>query len=136
MHRTNDPLLPFLWGHAVADGIEHAKFVEMPGDIHLAVGCRRAGPVLDELEEFLTGTPLAAADIDRMLATVMFTDIVDSTRLATEAGDRIWHDILDRHESETRRFVDRFGGRLVKYTGDGALATFDSPARAVHCHAP
>ncbi len=105
----------------------------MPGDIHGAWDAREWAPVLDELEEFLTGTPRSVADVDRLLATVMFTDIVGSTRLAAEVGDRIWHDILDRHESETHRFVDRFGGCLVKYTGDGALARFDSPARAVYC---
>jgi len=133
IHRTNDPVLPFVHGRAVADGIEHAKFVEIAGDMHCAWDAREWAPVLDELEEFLTGTPRAVADVDRMLATVMFTDIVNSTQLAAEAGDRIWHDVLDRHESETRRFVERVGGRVVKYTGDGAFATFDSPARAVHC---
>jgi class 3 adenylate cyclase len=85
------------------------------------------------MEEFLTGTPAADSDIDRILATVLFTDIVESTQVATETGDHLWHDILDRHDSETRRIVTKFGGRIVKHTGDGILATFDSPNRAVHC---
>ena len=83
----------------------------------------------------LTGTPAGDGDIDRILATVLFTDIVESTQVVTQAGDHLWHDILNRHDSETRRIVARFGGRVVKHTGDGTLATFDSPTRAVHCAA-
>ena len=101
--------------------------------MHCGWDAREWAPALDAMEEFLTGTPAAVTDIDRILATVLFTDIVESTRVATETGDHLWHDILNRHDSETRRIVARFGGRIVKHTGDGTLATFDSPTRAVRC---
>ena len=81
-------------------------------------------------QEFLTGA-LPIADPDRMLATVWFTDIVDSTRLATELGDQRWHRLLDQHNAVVRKHLARFRGREVKTTGDGFLATFDGPARAI-----
>ena len=113
-------------------GLPSATLVEIPGDMHCGWDAREWAPVLDVVEEFLTGEPAAAAEVNRTLATVLFTDIVDSTRSVAATGDHVWRDILDRHDSETRRVVERFGGRVVKHTGDGRLATFDSPARAVH----
>ena len=113
--------------------LRNAQFVELAGEMHCGWDAREWAPALDAMEEFLTGTPAAVTDIDRMLATVLFTDIVESTQVATETGDHLWHDILNRHDSETRRIVAKFGGRIVKHTGDGTLATFDSPTRAVHC---
>jgi class 3 adenylate cyclase len=88
--------------------------------------------VLDEIEEFLTGMR-SGAHADRVLATVLFTDIVDSTATSSEFGDRRWRELLDRHDAATRRQITRFRGREIKSTGDGFLATFDGPARAVDC---
>jgi class 3 adenylate cyclase len=88
--------------------------------------------LVDEVEEFLTGTR-SEAESDRVLATVLFSDIVSSTRRTTEIGDRRWREIIERHDSMARRHVDRFRGRYVKATGDGILATFDGPARAINC---
>jgi class 3 adenylate cyclase len=132
VHRTDDPLIGVVRAREIATGIEHAQLVEIEGDMHCGWDAREWAPVLDVIEEFLTGMPAAVGDVDRVLATVLFTDIVDSTRAASETGDRVWRDILDRHDEQTRRYVERFGGAVVKHTGDGTLATFDSPARAVH----
>ena len=87
---------------------------------------------LGEVQEFLTGAR-AVPDADRVLATVLFTDIVDSTRAAADLGDRRWREVLERHQREVREALGRFNGREVKSTGDGFLATFDGPARAIHC---
>jgi class 3 adenylate cyclase len=88
--------------------------------------------VCDHVEEFLTGTR-APAPVDRILATVMFTDIVGSTERASQIGDRRWRELLDEHERLTRSELDRFQGHEVKTTGDGVFATFDGPARAIRC---
>jgi class 3 adenylate cyclase len=89
--------------------------------------------IFDEVEEFLTGVRRGARVHDRMLATVVFTDIVDSTRTLTEVGDRRWRELLIEHEAMVRDELGRFRGREVKTVGDGFLATFDGPARAVAC---
>ena len=133
IHRAGDPIVGIARGRAVATALRNAQFVELDGDMHCGWDAREWAPALDAMEEFLTGAPAAVGDSDRMLATVVFTDIVESTRTATEAGDNLWHDILNRHDSETRRIVAKHGGHVVKHTGDGTLATFDSPTRAVHC---
>ena len=133
IHRAGDPIVGIARGRAMATALRNAQFVELAGEMHCGWDAREWAPALDAMEEFLTGTPAADSGIDRILATVLFTDIVESTQVATETGDHLWHDILDRHDSETRRIVARFGGRIVKHTGDGTLATFDSPTRAVHC---
>jgi class 3 adenylate cyclase/pimeloyl-ACP methyl ester carboxylesterase len=133
VHRTGDPIVGIMRARDVAHALGDGKFVEIPGDMHCAWDAHEWAPALDVIEEFLTGMPPAVADVDRILATVLFTDIVDSTQGAMETGDRVWRDILDRHDSQTRRVVEHYGGRVVKHTGDGTLATFDSPARAVHC---
>jgi class 3 adenylate cyclase len=88
--------------------------------------------ILDEVEEFLTGVR-AGVPSDRVLATVLFTDIVDSTKRASELGDAAWRELLDRHDAAVRRQLDRFRGTEVKTVGDGFLATFDGPARAIQC---
>ncbi len=113
--------------------LRDARLVELGGDMHCGWDAHEWAPALDVIEEFLTGTLPVLADVDRTLVTVLFTDIVDSTRSAVETGDHVWRDILDRHDAETRRLVERHGGRVVKSTGDGVLATFDSPTRAVQC---
>ena len=89
-------------------------------------------PLVDEIEEFLTGVR-RATEVDRVLATVMFTDIVDSTKRASAMGDRAWRDLLDAQNDVLRRELARYRGREVKTLGDGMLATFDGPARAIRC---
>jgi class 3 adenylate cyclase len=105
--------------------------VELPGeDFLFFVG--DTGPMLDAIEEFLTGQ-LPAHHSDRVLATVLFTDIVGSTEQAARLGDRRWRDLLSSHDALVRAEVLRFRGGLVKTTGDGVLATFDGPGRAIRC---
>ena len=132
MHRTGDPRCNVEAGRYLGKHIPGAKYVELPGTDHgfLEIADR----VADEIEEFLTGTR-SEVEIDRVLATVMFTDIVDSTKRAAELGDRQWRALLDRHDAAVRQQIGRFRGREVKQLGDGFLATFDGPARAVRCAA-
>jgi class 3 adenylate cyclase/pimeloyl-ACP methyl ester carboxylesterase len=118
-------------GRYLADHIAGAKLVELDGQDYLPYA-GDIDPVVDEIEEFLTGAR-AAPRTDRILATILFTDIVDSTKRAAASGDRRWHELLDNHDRMTVRQIQRFGGRQVKTTGDGALATFDGPARAIQC---
>jgi class 3 adenylate cyclase len=133
VHRTNDPIVGVKCARALSAVLRDARLVELAGDMHCGWDAHEWAPALDVIEEFLTGTHPVFADVGRTLATVLFTDIVDSTRSAVETGDHVWRDILDRHDTESRRLVERHGGRVVKSTGDGILATFDSPTRAVHC---
>ena len=129
-HRTGDRMVPIAAARALAAGIPGAKLVELPGNDHIPV----ADPdqIIDEVEEFLTGHR-AEREPDRMLATVMFTDIVDSTRRAAELGDKGWRRLLERHDQLMRRALERHRGREVKTIGDGFLATFDGPARGIRC---
>jgi class 3 adenylate cyclase len=129
LHRTGDQFIDVHTSRYMAKRIPEARLVELPGDDHLPFfGDQDA--VVALTQEFLTGA-LPVADPDRMLATVLFTDIVDSTRLATELGDRRWHRLLEQHHQVVRANLARFRGREVKTTGDGFLATFDGPARAI-----
>ena len=117
----------------MAERIPDARLVELAGDEHLPfLGDQDS--VVALTQEFLTGT-LPVPDPDRVLATVLFTDIVDSTRLATQLGDRRWHRTLEQHNEVVRANLARFRGREVKTTGDGFLATFDGPARAIRAAA-
>jgi class 3 adenylate cyclase len=131
LHRLNNPMLPVAHGRYLADHIAGAKLIELPGKDHLPFA-GDSDAVLDEIEEFLTGArgPTGA---DRVLATVLFTDVVDSTKHAASTGDRLWRDLLDDHDSMAERQVRRFGGRQIKTTGDGILATFDGPGQAIRC---
>jgi class 3 adenylate cyclase len=129
LHRSGDPILPSTGGRDLADGIPNARFVELPGADHLA-WAGDGHDIAGEIEEFMTGER-HEADPDRVLATVLFTDIVGSTRLAAEFGDRRWRDLLDSHDTLARQAVERFRGCVIKTTGDGLLATFDGPARAI-----
>src|SRR5207249_6104080 len=131
LHRGGDRLVRVGHGRYLAEHIPGAKYVELPGEDHVFfVGDTEA--MLGEMEEFLTGVrPLPESD--RVLATVLFTDIVTSTERSAQVGDRRWKDLLDQHDSLIRRELERHRGRLVKNTGDGILATFDGPARAVRC---
>jgi pimeloyl-ACP methyl ester carboxylesterase len=131
VHRTDEHVVPVSQGRYLAEHIPHAKLLEQPGDDHLP-WLGDADGVLDAIEEFVTGSR-HHVDEDRVLATVLFTDIVDSTRQAAEAGDRRWRELLDAHDEFGVREVGRFRGRRVKTTGDGMLAVFDGPARGVHC---
>jgi class 3 adenylate cyclase len=111
--------------------IAGAKAVELPGDVYYPyLGDQDA--VLGEIEEFLTGVRVPPPP-DRVLATVLYTDIVGSTQTAAKAGDRQWREVLEQHEMISEREIQRQRGRLIKSTGDGVLATFDGPARAVRC---
>jgi class 3 adenylate cyclase/pimeloyl-ACP methyl ester carboxylesterase len=131
VHRQDNPIVTVDQGRYLADHIEGAKFVAVPGaDYGLAVG--DIDVVIDEVEEFLTGSRPAHAT-DRVLATVLFTDIVDSTRRAVELGDARWRDVLERHDELARTEVARFGGAISDFTGDGLVASFEGPARAVRC---
>jgi pimeloyl-ACP methyl ester carboxylesterase len=132
LHRQGDTRVNVEAGRYLADRIPGARYVELRGDDHVAwVGDVDA--ITSEIQEFLTGSRAAADDADRVLATVLFTDIVDSTRRVAELGDRGWRALLDRHNEIARREIQRYRGREVKTLGDGFLATFDGPARAVRC---
>jgi class 3 adenylate cyclase len=131
VHRIDNPFV--LIGHSryLAANISGAKLIELPGQDHLPFA-GDTDALLDDIEEFLTGTR-GTPNTDRMLATILFTDIVDSTKRAAGTGDRRWRELLDNHDRMSGRQVHRFGGRQVKTTGDGILATFDGPARAIQC---
>lgn len=131
VQHADDPVIPPEWGKYVADHIAGAKYVELPGrNLHHFVEPWRDS--FDEVAEFLTGHRAEVAD-DRVLATVLFTDIVDSTRRAAEMGDRDWHALLDAHDAVVRAQLSRFRGREVNTSGDGFLAMFDGPQRAIRC---
>jgi class 3 adenylate cyclase len=115
----------------MAERIRGARYSEYPGAFHFSA-TGQDEEVLDEIEEFLTGTR-AEAEIDRVLKTILFTDIASSTARAVEVGDRRWHELLDAHDTAVRQELERYRGQEVKTTGDGFLATFDGPARAIRC---
>jgi pimeloyl-ACP methyl ester carboxylesterase len=131
VHRSGDRSLPVEGARYLAERIRGARLVELPGVDHLPfVGDQNA--ILDEIEEFLTGVR-RGTEIDRVLATVLFTDIVGSTERAIQLGDREWRDLLEGHHLLVRRELERWRGTEVATAGDGFLATFDGPARAIHC---
>jgi class 3 adenylate cyclase len=131
LHRSGDRAVGVGQGRYLAEHIPGARFVELPGDDHhWWVGDSES--IVNEIQEFVTGER-AVSEPDRVLATVLFTDIVDSTKCAAEMGDRRWRDLLDRHNTVAQAEISRFKGHVVKSTGDGFLATFDGPARAIHC---
>jgi class 3 adenylate cyclase len=131
IHRTGDGLIPVRSSRGVAAAISGSRLVELPGDEHYwATGDNDA--IADEIEEFLTGAR-RVPEHDRVLATVLFTDIVDSTSKSAAMGDRAWRDVRDHHDRIVREQIDQFRGREIKTMGDGFLATFDGPARGVRC---
>jgi class 3 adenylate cyclase/pimeloyl-ACP methyl ester carboxylesterase len=133
LHSTGDPIVDVARGRYIAEHVPGAKWVERDVDYHMHYDGTKVW-YLDEIEEFLTGSrPVSAPRLERVLATVLFTDIVGSTERAAEVGDQEWHALLDRHDDVVTRRVAAFDGRLVKTTGDGVLATFDGPSRAVAC---
>jgi class 3 adenylate cyclase len=118
-------------GRYLADHIAGAHLVELPGADHLPYS-GDPGAIVDEIEEFLTGAR-SGGDPERVVMTILFTDIVGSTEQAERMGDRSWRLLLDRHDELLREQVRRFRGREVKTTGDGMLATFDSPTSGLRC---
>jgi class 3 adenylate cyclase len=133
LHRKGDRVVNVRAGRWLAEHIQGARFVELDGIDHVP-WAGDADSVVDEVQEFLTGER-RAVEPDRILATVMFTDIVGSTERAANLGDRRWRDLLESHQAAVRRELDRYRGREIKSTGDGILATFDGPARAIRCGA-
>jgi class 3 adenylate cyclase len=131
LHRVHDRLVNVRHGRWLAENLPNAKLIELAGDDHV-LWYEGTEEWLGAVQEFLTGSR-AAPQPDRVLATVLFTDIVDSTRTATELGDRRWRAVLEAHDAAARDAVERFDGRAVKSTGDGLLATFTGPARAIGC---
>lgn len=131
LHRTGDRDIDVGGSRWMAGQIAGAKYVELPGDDHLPwVGDQEA--ILDEVEEFLTGVR-RGPDPDRVLATILVTDIVDSTRRAAELGDRGWRDLLEHHHRVVRGELERYRGKEIDNAGDGFFASFDGPARAIRC---
>ncbi|HET7483564.1 MAG TPA: adenylate/guanylate cyclase domain-containing protein [Actinomycetota bacterium] len=131
LHCQGDQAVPVESGRWLANHVSDSRYVELDGSDHIPWG-DQAPQLLEEVQEFLTGTR-PTVDPQRILATVMFSDIVDSTGRAVELGDRRWKELLDRHDDSVKRQLSRFRGKHVKSMGDGFLATFDGPARAVRC---
>ncbi len=131
LHRRDDLDASVDEGRWLAEQIPGATFVELPGDAHTLWG-GDTDSVVDEIEEFLTGAR-RGPEPDRVLATVLFTDLVGSTEQAKKLGDRRWRELLERHHTLVRQQLARFNGREIDTAGDGFLATFDGPARAIRC---
>jgi class 3 adenylate cyclase len=131
LHHTENQYIPLLFGQYLASHITHAKLIELDGGDHLYwVG--HPEEILGEIERFVTGARSAPRS-ERVLATILFTDIASSTARAAELGDKRWREVLDRHYQVIARQLERFRGDMVKTTGDGVLATCDGPARAIAC---
>ena len=132
IHRIEDVTINVEGGRYLAEHIPGARYIELPGKDHIPFVGDNAIEIVDAIEEFLTGAR-APVPVDRVLATVLFTDIVGSTEKAAALGDHRWRDLLDNHHATIRSNLARFRGHEVKTTGDGILATFDGPARGVRC---
>lgn len=132
MHRRHDRAVNVRAGRWLAEQIPGSRFVELEGGDHAPWAGPNSDEALDEIEEFLTGSRRTTAQ-DRMLATILVTDIVGSTARAASLGDHAWRELLDRHHAAVRHELTRFRGREIDTAGDGFLATFDGPARAIHC---
>jgi class 3 adenylate cyclase len=133
LHRRTDALISVEWGRDLAAQIPNAKYIEYPDGDHMPT-TGDTDAILGDIEEFITGhRESPSTDLERVLATVLFTDIVDSTRSAAEMGDQTWRRLLDSHDELAKQMVEKHRGTLIKSTGDGILATFDGPGRAVRC---
>lgn len=131
MHCANDRVVRVGMGRWLAENIEGARYIELPGDFHWP-WFDPGSTVIDAIEEFVTGER-SYAEVNRILVTVLFTDIVGSTERAAAVGDHQWRNLLDRHHTVVRKELARFRGREIDTAGDGFLAAFDGPARAVRC---
>ncbi len=132
VHRVDDPICHIENARFLAGNIPDARYVELPGDLHIPWAGSGGDRILEEIREFLTGVR-EAPEPDRVLTTVLFTDIVGSTERATQLGDRRWRELLDAHHAAVRRQLERFRGHEIDIAGDGFLASFDGPARAIRC---
>jgi class 3 adenylate cyclase len=132
IHRTDDVTVDVEGGRLPAERIPNAKYVELSGFDHLPMVGENPNQILDEMAQFLTGEG-RPIETERVLATVLFTDIVDSTQRAAELGDRQWRDLLERHHNLVREELNRLRGQEVVTAGDGFFATFDGPARGIRC---
>ncbi len=133
LHRRADAVVPVALGRNLAAQISGARFIEYPDGDH-AFWTGDAAALLGDIEEFVTGhRKSSSTELERVLATVLFTDIVDSTRSAAEMGDQRWRRLLDSHDQLAQQMIEKHRGTLVKNTGDGILATFDGSGRAVRC---
>lgn len=132
IHRRDDVVVDVEGGRLLAERIPNAKYVELPGVDHVFWAGENSNQIIDEIAQFLTGE-WGHIEAERVLATVLFTDIVDSTRRAAEMGDQRWRNLISRHDAMTYKIIARFRGRAIRSTGDGFLATFDGPARAIRC---
>jgi class 3 adenylate cyclase len=132
IHRKGDHLFPIEQAHYLAEHLADARLLLGDGDDPYP-WCEPMDEILDEIERFLTGARDRAAGTDRVLATVLFTDIVGSTQRAAAQGDDHWLTLLESHDAISRGLIDQYGGRIIRLTGDGVLATFDGPGRAVQC---
>ena len=132
LHCTDDPFIPVGHSRYLGEHIPGARYIELDGDFHVSWRPERYAPMLEEIEQFLTGA-VGEREADRVLKTVLFTDIVDSTATAGRLGDARWRDVLDAHDRIVRRELERHRGAEVNTTGDGFLAAFDGPARAIRC---
>jgi class 3 adenylate cyclase len=132
MHRVGDLMVPVAAGRYLAEHIPGAKYLEIPGDDHLVTDNETQDVIADAIEEFMTGAR-HRLEPDRVLATVMFTDIVRSTERAAEMGDSRWRHLLNDYYAAVRKELTVFRGREVNTAGDGLLATFDGPNRAIRC---
>lgn len=131
LHRSGDQAIKVEQGRSIAEQIPGAKYIELPGDDHIP-WAGDADVLIDEIEEFLTGVR-HGREPDRVLVTVLFTDIVGATERAADLGDRRWRDLITQHHLLVRQQLERFRGREIDTAGDGFLAAFDGPARAVRC---
>jgi class 3 adenylate cyclase len=132
IHRTDDVTVNVEGGRLLAERIPNARYVELSGADHLPFVGENSNQILDEMAQFLTGK-WRPIETECVLATVLFTDIVESSKRAAELGDRGWRDLLERHHSLVRGELNRFRGKEVDTAGDGFFATFDGPARGIRC---
>jgi len=135
LHVTGDRVIPVAIGRLLADRIDGAELVEVPGEDHFLFVMANWREIIDREIEFATGQAVPRQQAQRRLATVLFTDIVDSTTAASSVGDATWREMLDSHDRIAWRSVDQHRGHVIKSTGDGLLATFDTPSSAVACAA-
>lgn len=133
LHNRDDPFMPIASSRAIADGIPGARFTELNGDFHASWRADDYDELVGHIEEFVTGTRVVEDSSDRVLNTILFSDIVGSTAQAADVGDRLWRRVLDDHDGVVRAELARYRGREIRTTGDGFFAAFDGPARAVRC---